>query len=247
MTQSAYQRIGDAKLPIPSLVSDSSALDPVRARMLALFQAAVVAELGEQWLKVVGTLDAEHPLAQTLSPVGSAIELEPSRQVMQELNLPYPVLALHRSGEARYDEFLIDVRQRTQAWSLHWVLGELSAPDIYKLGAFFNAFELVVLAVLGDRGHPSYESGMVQFGPDRGRLKTLDVISSAHGQSRYGTDEGPLFWTTIVELESTEVMADVEEAYEPLEGASYDMNAGGDGELFPSVAKGDTDFPPTES
>ena len=102
MTLSLYRQIGATKLPLEAgdVGSEFSldTIDPVKRSMLALLVAAINAELGGAWTRVVTTI----PQMRGTTPVVDSYPYEPTAQRMTERSPKFPALFLHRSGEVNY-------------------------------------------------------------------------------------------------------------------------------------------------
>ncbi len=240
MTEHIYGRIGDLTLPIPvgTVTGSLTALDPVRSRLLALFKAAISAELGPAWNAAAVTT----PLA-TRQVVQSTLEFEPTAAILQQSKHELPILALHRFGDATYENETLEIDRVTQNWLLHYILGPLEVGHARLLADILTAVPRVIVPVVRHRAHPAFEGGKLQFFPDQGGLASLRVVSSQAGQATYAERSETLYYAAVVQLQSTERFIDVPDAFGPFDAVSYDFTIGGGEGLIPGLLYADTDPP----
>jgi hypothetical protein len=215
--------------------------DPARDKLLELFAAAINSELADAWTAATnGT-----PLATT-SPIKSKLPLEPTPNVMLEQVNNFPVLALHRSGTAEYEELTLQIEQRKQQWLLHYFLSPLRADHMRQLSGVLAWVPAIIQEVIYLQGHPSYESGAIQFGfGGSGGLSTLRITGHEIGQARFADsgDEGPTYLACTVTLESTERGDWIDGAFPDLDGMILRAGVGGADEVLPDVIIGDSAVP----
>lgn len=219
--------------------------DPIRSLLLGFFRAAIEAELGDVWTAVSATLEAGHALRST-DVIEDVLELPPSHQVMQERKAGFPLLALHRA-ETRAYKFIGLQRQREQDWHLHFILGPLDIGAARKLLDAGLLVEAVVDSIVKQRRHDAYNGGATPFG-DGSPIDKISVTGAeGPGQALYGGDKdnGTVYWSTVITIQTTEtgreIASDGSTGDPVLDGASYDVGAGSDEGVLPSVVLADTD------
>ena len=249
MSDGIYSRFGDFELPATAAsVAETgtlSDLDPVRRRMLSLFESAIRAELQEAWAAVIDTTDSKFPLTNA-RVIEDTLELEPTAWVMTQRKAQFPLLCLHRSGEAIHEEHTLELDRVMQEWSLHYIVGAIDAAHAHKVLDICTAVWKTVRQVIKARGHKSFESGALQFFPGTGGLASIRMKSHVGpAQAVFGGDkDGTVYWAVTMELETFEICSDTEGGAETLEGASYDVGVGSDDGVLPSIVLGDTDTLP---
>jgi hypothetical protein len=240
-SDSLYQSIGDVEFPADPEQFDATlgAFDPARRILRALFQSAIISELSPVWEQVtIGT-----PLSDK-SPVQDWMELEPNPQTMLQRVPGWPLLVVHRQGEAKYEERTIALTERIQEWGIHYILGPLDAASIHRLGNVFLAVGTLVALVIRQRGHKSYENGALQFFRGKGGFSSIELKSQVSGQAQFVADENAtLYYATTLTIETRERAEDDLDAYGLLEGATFIANAGDSDGVIPALVIGDTSAP----
>jgi hypothetical protein len=232
MAEHLWQRFGDLKLPASAGdVSDEqlfSALDPALDRLLALFKTAINVELGGE----VGEVSSDSVwhvarrgtvLAQRL-PVASTIWCKPTRKVLRERELPYPLLAIYRTT-CEHDDLTINQTRAIWSWQFDYILGPLDGADARRLSAALVAVSKIVQLVIHNFGHPEYDDGAAQFFPDGGGLERFWVVSSQQGPASFGQeDEGQEFLALSMVLRSSEIGTVDLDGLPDYDGATYDLD-----------------------
>ncbi len=241
-TDSLFQRFGGLEMPLEAADVDTTlaVLDPVRAKLLAFFKAAINSEFGEAWTKITGQLATDHVLRGT-SPVQTVLELEPTGKTLSQIKVGFPLLALHRTGEATFESYSFEEERLNQPWDLHYIVAPLEAANVHKIGDICVAVAKLVRLLVRNKSHKSYEDGATQFGD----LSRIDVPSFQTGPARYATgDDAPLYLAAVMRLDTQERSGDVDGAFEPLTGIDYDVGVGGPEEgVQPHAILADTDAP----
>lgn len=254
--QTLFQSVGGSSFPLrEATVSDSLApLDHVRERLLALFKSAINYELGEVWRKVTSTLPADSPYLETF-PVHHALALRPSKQLLQQLKIGFPLMCLHSDGEVQIEQYLMDSFRERRRWALHYILGPGDVEVERKLTDVTTAIRRVIALVIRQRGHSSYESGALQFFPEvtaedgtkypgTGALQSIEIVGqSPVGQAVFGDDDSTTYWATTYTLETTETAVDLEEGFADLVGIDVDLGLADSENTLPSFAQGSSDVP----
>lgn len=235
---------GGLKLPIATTAPGNEGLagqDPARKVLLNLFADAINYELGPIWTKVVATFGAGHDLSGS-SPVNYRLELPPTPNVLEQVKVTWPLLALHRDGQGEYSDFTLVVRKLVQQWQLHYILGPLGIEDLRRVGDACMMAGKVVDAVIRNRGHVAYENGAAQFGVGKGALSSVYLRShEGPGQAALiGDEKNVLYWAITLKLETTELLREDPGAYGALDGASFDFSIGGGEGTIPGLLYADT-------
>jgi hypothetical protein len=243
---SLHQRFGDLDLPAPAPTAGETLaiLDRGRAVLTALFAAAINAEFGAAWHAMVDGLPATHPLSGT-DPVEDTLELEPSTSTMQQRKASWPLLCVHRTGEATYDQASLQEERLTQEWGVHYVLSPIDVGDIRRFGDICVAVCKLIRLVVRKKGHPSYQGGAIQFGADAGGFSTAQVEShQGPGQASFaGDDSGPLYYAVSLKLVTTEVSSDDLDAFGNLDAVDFSIGVGNATEIVPDLIQADTSIP----
>lgn len=240
---SLYRKVGDVSLPITSadLTADNVFPDPARDTMLALFAAAINAELAEPWADAVtgGPMEGSAPVQQTLP-------LEPSSAMLRQWKAGWPLLSLHRVGEADYAERTLSIDERTQNWELHYIMDALAIDSMHRVKAVADVWvPTVVSQTIERQGHPQYESGAIQFGAGKGGLARVSLRSITVGQASFaGGDDAAMHLMCTMGLETLELARDVDGAFADLEGTSIGVGVGGPEGILPDVINVDTNYIP---
>jgi hypothetical protein len=235
------RRVGDLALPLEaSSVVSGTFPDPARDQLLELFAAAINAELAAAWpAGAVGT-----PLELT-APVQSKLPLEPTPNVMLEQKQAFPLLALHRTGAADYEELTLQIEQRRQQWQLHYFLSPLRVDHVRRLSGVLTWVPTIVQQVIYMQGHPAYEGGALQFGTGKGGLATLRIINHELGQARFADtgDDGPTYLACSITLETTELGGWTDAASVDLDGATFKADVGDATNLLVNMIEAETEYP----
>jgi hypothetical protein len=242
MTLSLYRQIGATKLPLDAgdVGSEFSldTIDPVKRSMLALLVAAINAELGGAWTRVVTTI----PQMRGTTPVVDSYPYEPTAQRMTERSPKFPALFLHRSGEANYQGLSIAETKKTQSWSLHYILGPLTVGGIAKLEAALWLVPDVVRATLEEGSHPAYLSGAPQFDEDTGGLTNIGLASANAGEARFSQNT-PSYYACLMQIQTEELVTGQEGLETPYDGMSATYHLGESGDFLHDAFQTNTDYP----
>lgn len=229
MTQSLFQSFGGFSLPITDEDTEGSltALDPGRDKMLAWFKAAINAEFASVWTEATASLPSGHKLVGT-QPVADTYPGEPSAAVIQGRKTGWPLLALHRTGEATYETELIDRDKLTQQWHLHYIIGPIDIEGERKILDICQAIGKLVAMCIRAFGHPAHESGADQL--EAANLTSLRIVNSTGpGQAVFDEGDDTKFWATRIALESTELVDDVTAHEQGISGVDVSVDASGAG------------------
>jgi hypothetical protein len=245
-TESLYQSFGGTRFPTTAAdVTDTLvSLDPGRDLLLELFASAINSELGEVWTTVTGTMGSDHKFAGT-SPVQSTLPEEPTKQNLTSVKKNFPLLALHRDPEeeTKWEPYTLEVDKLTQQWKLHYILGPLDIIDQRKLKDIGQAVAKIVKLVIKKRGHPSYQSGALQFFDDTSRFARVDMVSSK-GPTQAGFGEGAdttVYWAMLIKLETEELSSFIEGSLGPVDAADITIGIGGGEGILPDGIQAQTD------
>lgn len=214
MSQSMHNGFGATRFPIPDTIESAYDVDPGQATILGLIEAAINAELGDAWLKMLGELPANHPLTRdgSTKPVGTALPFEVIPQHMTQWKARWPVLAAYREGEPEFGWMSTERRQLTQQWSVDWIIGPLDAGQIIRLGRFAVAVARIIDAVISRGYHPAYNGGARQFFGQFANIETKSIQGPGIAQSLTEESGGGYYGLTVT-LESVE--------HDVMDGAAY--------------------------
>jgi len=252
LANSAYQKFGALDLPLnPDDFTDGlSPLDPAKHTLTELFKAAINAELGEVWDKLVGLtngagLVADHILKDT-EPVESTLELEPSPTVIKEWKADWPLLVVHRTGTGTYEQVTLQEERLTQQWLVHYILAPgLDVGDARKFVDALTAAAKIIRMVIRDRGHRAYQSGALQFFDDTTSIASIELKSQeGPGQAQFAGEGGPVYYAITLTLETVERCTDKTDQFEEGKGLEIDVGVGSQDEILPSLIQGDSEADP---
>lgn len=240
---SVFQRVGDLSFPVLETdVADSLLpLDPPRAVLAGLFKAAINSELADAWAKVAAP---RFPNFGPL-PVADVLELEPSPTNMQQRKAAWPLLCVHRTGEATLDQITLFEERLTQKWAVHYILGPLDIVGERKLSDICIAIAKLIMLVVRQRGHKSYQNGALQFFPGTGGLASLWPKSiDGPGQAKFaGDDNGTTYYAMTLTLESTEITSDSVDGFGDFDGVGFSVGVGDADQIIPDLLQGDSSVP----
>lgn len=256
MTDSLYQRVGGAHLPLDVSVITGAATfepaDPSLETISALCAAAIRAELGtgtaSAWYAVASTLPTTHRLNCSDDPVGTIWKLGsdgPSATMMRQVKVgAWPLLAVWRDGAAEYEQKTYMLEVIRQKWQIMWALADYEADLALKLSPVLSYVGRVIAQTLHGGRHPAYQSGAKQFGPDVGWISRIHVASYQAGAAKFSDDEESRFWACSATVETEERIVDLDEG-DDSGGLSLGVTAAvGDAvELLPGFVVGDGDHP----
>ena len=255
-----YSSLGAQTRPFSAADVDDSNLtfataDPGQGQLMGLFEAAINAELGTttagSWYKVCASLPSGHELYQSITPVANTLELEPTPDIMGTWKSGYPILSVHRTGEALIADHTIERIKRTQPWNVHWVLGPLDVGAQRKLCGALSFIGGVIGQCVKDKSHPAYESGALQFFSqvDTNTLAqphtfgSVKVINSAQGQAAFAGEDAPRFFALTLTLQTVEYGDETLAAYPTFQAMDLAMSVGDGDELIPDLVLVTTDYP----
>jgi len=253
MTTHIYESLGGMTLPIdPTLIGTDlslDVLDPALATLTALFKQALKSELDAVWTTVCASLPTDHPLYGSTTVVADTLELEPDSDVMRERKPDWPLLAVHRTDEATYEQTTIARVDRLQKWNAHLILGPRSGiATERKLRPILTRASDVLALVVERRGHPDYASGALQFfgltldGPHP--IGSCRVVTSGVGNAMFA-DGDTVYPAMRMVLEIGEESVDTQEALVDIEGMNVHIGSGDESGSIPEFVEIDTDHPGT--
>lgn len=244
-----YEDFGGLSLPLEAadVTTTLTPLDPAKAMLVALFKAALNAELGDVWTKVTNTLATDHPLRNT-NPVQSTLELPPTPENIGQVKKTFPLLCVHRSGRATAEEYLLSQDKVTQTWDVHYILAPTDVGDCRKLLDVCVAVPKILRLVIRKRGHPQYQSGALQFFDGQGTLASVNLTGwEGPVQASFAPEENaPTYHAVVMQLETTELTYDDIDAYGGLEASTFEIGAGDDQGIYPGLIYADTTAPEGE-
>lgn len=246
MTTSLYQGFGGLSLPADagSGATTLTALDPARAVLAGLFEAAINAELGTAWTQVTaGTV------LDGTDPVEDVLELPPTGPNMKQRKAAWPLLCVYRDGAGTFEQHAINgqVERLIQPWTVDYIVGPLEIGNVRKLGDIFQAVVKVVRLVIRKRGHPAYQSGALQFFPGHGYIGAIDLKSydgPPHYQARFaGSEDGTVYHAVSMHLETAEYSRDLDGQDGVVDAMDLQVNGGGGEGLIGALVTANTDAP----
>lgn len=243
MTDSLFQRIGAMPLPAKATDVDNTALtlaplDPARDAILGCLKAAVNFELSAAWNKVVAVI----PSLATKSPVQDTWPGMPSPTVVLQRACDFPCLFLARDGIGKFGDYSLSRRQLTQTWGLHYIISPVDVGDERKIQDILVRVGGVVLATIERGGHSAFASGGVNALRSVG-LNTLFLKTIQSGQARFAgnaDENAPSYHALSCELESTEIMREVDGVGTPFTGASLELGTGNSEGIIPTLVEAQT-------
>lgn len=246
LPDSIYQRLGGTSFPFEATGVDNTELtfeplDPGKTLLLALLKAAINYEFSAAWTKVTNSLPTAHHLRGT-SPVQDTITRQPDSKALTQTKRAFPLLALHRTGEAKYSKFSATNRQREQEWMLHYILGPLDDGAWAKVQDHLLGVDSLVDLVCFRKGHPAYASYTV-FGDDQ--LFTQVEHTTGESGAAKTPDSDDMFFGLLMGLRTVEVSEQNLGAFEDGSGGTLTVGVGSETDgILPQVVIGDTDYPP---
>lgn len=240
LPNSMFRGYGDNTFPIQlgDLVDGNVYADTPRDMMIGLFAAALNDELNDTW----ATVAAGTELAGT-APVVTRLPLEPTTQILEQWKASMPLLCVHRTGEAKYEERTLDYTHKVQQWGVHYILPPMTLDYLDRFSAVPEIFANTVSLCIRQRGHKAYESGTLQFGDGRGRLEYIKLLTHQAGQATFGTPDGALFMASALVIETGETENLDSSQYTDFDGADWSVGVGGSDGILPDVISLNTDYP----
>lgn len=236
MTDSVYRRFGDADFP-PDLTDDPEtlfeSLDPQLDAILALFKAALNAELGAAWdLARIGTsLEFLKDKTTATTPVSDTLWTQPTKASLRAQSLEFPLLCLARVSTTN-DELTLSKEMVTTTWALDYLLGPLSGADYRRLIAALPAALKVIQITARELSHPAYLDGARQFDG----FNTIGIKSAGFGAASFGEEgEGVEYFGLHIDFETTETDKPLDGSVTDYAGASFVFGVGDSIEILPDV------------
>lgn len=240
MTDSLYQQLGAMALPTKSSDVDSTdltlaPLDPARDLMLALFSAALIAELGPAWNVVAAAV----PSLVGVPVVADTWPGEPSTEIVLQRKCKFPCLFLSRSGPGTFSYVTLARKQKSQKWGLHYIISPVDVGDLRKVGDILTRASATILHTIERGGHPAYQSGAKALSTVG--LDALEIDNDQAGQARFAADPAsPLYHSLSCELTSLESTDWVPGTAPDFNGASYTLGTGDQSGILPETVTFDT-------
>lgn len=236
-----HERFGGLEWPIDPDVASFNDLDPAGDAMLAFFKACIEAEYGERWASVQGTVKPGHIFESSLSPVSDVLALAPSPNTIKQRSCRFPLLTLHRSGEARFEQVTTFDDKMTQTWELNYILGPLRVEDERRFGDLCVAVAKLIRRVCTRRSHPAVEDGAVQllgdFDPSDPYsvplISSIEARVAGFGAAKFaGGEDDTTYHACTVDIETVErVGQDRDGSAGRFDGVDYDWGVGGDEQI----------------
>jgi hypothetical protein len=167
-----FDGFGCTRFPVnPDLVGDdvtAANLDSGQDTIIALLAAAINADVGAAWQRIVQNLPNNHFLMrENLSasqPVNFTTDSEPNPALTTQQLFDWPVLAVWPSGQPEEFELTMAIPALRQNWSIAYLIGPLDAAWQRKLGR--GICRLVFRSIqrtIWKGYHPAYMNGQRQF------------------------------------------------------------------------------------
>jgi hypothetical protein len=235
---SLNESFGGLSWPVDASGTAFTDLDPAGDAMLAFYKACIEAEYGSRWNSVQATVPTNHIFAESFSPVTDVLALAPSPNTIRQRKCKFPLLTLHRAGEARFELNTMSDDKMTQTWELNYILGPLRIEDERKFGDLCVAVAKLIRRVTTRRSHPAVEDGAVQllgdFDPSDPYsvplISSIDARVAGFGSAKFaGGEDDTTYHACTVEIETVErVGQDGEGGTGRFDGVDYDWGVGGD-------------------
>ena len=159
----SFDSFGASRFPLAAVDGCAINLDPGLEAIASLLCAAVEADCGNSWRKIISELEANSFLAESTGPIGSVLTMIPTPQNCTQMKSTWPVLAIYREGEPVVGSYSLDYRNLTQRWSIDWICGPLGPDTQRKVGHFWVKVRDSMLNAIIQGMHPAYDSGKYQF------------------------------------------------------------------------------------
>ncbi len=237
-------------LTLPAVADEDTgtlaSLDPARDQLLAFFESVINSEFAEAWATAAAALPTGHPFSDLATPIADTFPDEPIQQVLTQRSTRFPLLALHRSGAATFEDFVLDRDKLTQPWTLHYILGPLDVIDQRRFKDLCQAIPKTLRMALRQRKHLSYQDGALQFFGNTSSFASIDLVSYAAGNAVFADgDNAVRYYATEMALQTTELSDHIEGSDETtLEGADLRLHLGNDDGLLPDAVLWSSDAPP---
>jgi hypothetical protein len=234
MTDSVYRHFGDTEFPQDLTASPETlfaSLDPQLDAILALFKAALNAELGAAWdLARVGTaLEFLKGTMTASTPVVDTLWTQPTKASLRAQSLGFPLLCLARVSTTN-EELTLSKEMVSTTWALDYLLGPLSGADYRRLAAALPAALKVIQMTTRELSHPAYLSGARQFDG----FNTIGIKSSAMGPASFGEDGGGVeYFGLHVDFETTETDKPLDGSVTGYVGSTFVFGVGDASEILP--------------
>lgn len=237
-------RIGGLTLPLRTedFNGTFAVVDVARSRLLDLFKTAINYELSEVWERAIGNCDK----LMGKRPVQDVMELEPTKAILQQRKVDFPLLCLHRFGRAEWSDHTTEIEKRDQEWRLYYILPALDVADLRRVGDVCLVVAEIVRRTIRNHGHKAYESGALQFFGDASGLGSIRVKAQiGPGQSTFADegDTGPTYYAIVLELQTVEYSQDIPDEFGEFEGTDFHFGLTGDGGTVPEFIEAWDDVP----
>jgi len=241
--ESLYQTVGGASFPAKAtdITDGLQALEPIRDRLLAFFEAAINAEVGGAWAQAVASTCVP---GLSTSPVGLAVPMLPSSEVLQQEKVAWPALFLARDlsdQRNRFEPYSLWIDKQVQIWSLTYLLPPLSVIGRRKLEDILLRVAQVCHLAIRNMRHPAYESGAYWMQP--AGLHGLQLVGFRSGEAKFNEEGGPTYLAMTMTLETVEIGGHVEGSVAPLDHLSITAGTGNVEGIIPNLIEGTTDKP----
>lgn len=246
---SLYYDFGADVLPWAAGTATDSIPDTGRDVLLALFKAALNAELnqtsanGDAWTNAVtGT-----PLAGTL-PVQDELAMMPDADLVLQRKCAWPLLCVYRDGEPwAVEEFSLGRAKLTTRMHVDWILGPLDIASRYKLTSFMQRAAKVITLTCWEGGHPQYRASadgraLYVLGDNGAGFKECWPVKIEQGVARFATgkQDAATYLALSATLECEELSYFPDTSAGVLDGASLSVGGGSGEGIIPDLIQADT-------
>lgn len=175
---------GCTRFPVdPDLVGDAvtaANLDSGQDSIIGLLKAAINADLGAAWDRLVSQMPASHPLRNRNGydlPVMHTTDSEPIPALTTQTLFAWPLLAVWPMGTPEAFELTMSLQALRQDWGVGYIMGPLDAAWQRKIGrGFCRLVYRSIQRAIRCGYHPAYQNGQRQFFGQFSEIKTTGCI-----------------------------------------------------------------------
>lgn len=246
-----YRDSGALRFPILGSASfdtaDLTGLDPARDIMLALFAAALVAELQGVWRPAV----AHTPCRDAVTPVAQRVPFSPLLGDLRQMKVTMPALFVYRqpTSPIKHSNFTMWQRRFTTSWGIDYFLGPLDVGAQGRIQDVLVAAGKVFAEVVEDGGHSAYHDGanvLGSVGIGACGFSTVALTEFRAGGAQVADEKGPgpIYWAATGTIETTELVRPRDGEATDFLGAAFTLGSGTGEGLIPNIVEATTDEEP---
>lgn len=231
----AFNSWGSSRFPLAAAgaIDTASARDIGLQAVAGLVTAAINADCGAEWRRLVAFGNDRHCLRGSVNPVQYTLAgVRPSAQTLTQIKVDWPLLTVYREG-SELQWLASGVPAWKQRWGIDWIVGALDPASIQRYGSFWLQVLHAISAAIVDGHHPSYLNDAECFS---GSFVEINPTSETGAglSDELTNDKGAGYFGGSVALESLE-------RYVPQSGALLDeLNAAGTAYAPVDAGYGDT-------